>query len=140
MHLRALSRNCVLYGHPLVREEMENQRIQWRFYLEMAPWWGRIFERMVGSIKRCIRTVLGNASVFKINCRLSHPKATFQFVTPTFRWKDNKDRPADRVGNKGNICRNFWQYYAEESDDYAEKMPDYTEISKIKSFPLFCFF
>ena len=27
--------------------------------------------------------------------------------------------------------RNFRQYYAEESDDYAEKMPDYAEISKI---------
>ena len=29
------------------------------------------------------------------------------------------------------LCENFRQYYAEESDDYAENMPDYAEISKI---------
>ena len=41
-------------------------------------------------------------------------------------------RPSDRVRKKnGKLCRNFWQYYVEESDDYAEKMPDYAEISKI---------
>ena len=27
----------VLYSHPLVREEVENRRIQWRFNLERAP-------------------------------------------------------------------------------------------------------
>ena len=31
----------------------------------------------------------------------------------------------------GKLCGNFRQYYAEESDDYAEKMPDYAEITKI---------
>ena len=31
------------------------------------------------------------------------------------------------------FAENVWQYYmyAEESDNYAEKMPDYAEISKI---------
>ena len=33
-------------------------------------------------------------------------------------------RPSDRVRENGKLCRNFWQYYAEESDDYAEKTPD----------------
>ena len=27
----------ILYGHPFVREELENRRIQWRFNLERAP-------------------------------------------------------------------------------------------------------
>ena len=35
-------------------------------------------------------------------------------------------RQSDRVQN----CGNFWQYYAQEGDDYAEKTPDYAEISK----------
>ena len=34
------------------------------------------------------------------------------------------------------LCGNFRQYYAEESDDYAEKMQDYVEISKL--IKLFC--
>lgn len=29
------------------------------FNLEKAPWWGRVFERMVKSIKRCLRKVVG---------------------------------------------------------------------------------
>ena len=34
------------------------------------------------------------------------------------------------------LCGNFQQYYAEESDDYAEKTPDYAAISKfLKLFP-----
>ena len=30
-----------------------------------------------------------------------------------------------------NYVEIFWPYYAEESDNYAEKMPDYAEICKI---------
>lgn len=38
-------------------------------------------------------------------------------------------RPSDRVRKK-TLCGNFRQYYAAESDDYAEKTSD-VEISKI---------
>ena len=36
-----------LFSHPEVRSDLEVQRIQWRFNLERAPWWGGFFERMV---------------------------------------------------------------------------------------------
>ena len=37
----------------------------------------------------------------------------------------------------GKLCGNFWQCYADESDDYAEKTPDYAEIAEInKAVPL----
>ena len=29
--------------------------------MERAPWWGGYFERLVGTVKRCLRKVLGNA-------------------------------------------------------------------------------
>lgn len=51
----------LLYNHPQVKEEMQNRRIERRFNLERAPWWGGFFERMIGSVKRCLRKVLGNA-------------------------------------------------------------------------------
>ena len=38
-----------------------SKRITWRFNLDRSPWWGGAFERMVGSVKRCLRKVLGNA-------------------------------------------------------------------------------
>ena len=42
---------------------MQNHQIEWRFNLERAPWWGGFFERMVGSVKRCLKKVLGNGQL-----------------------------------------------------------------------------
>ena len=44
-------------------------RIQWVFNLERAPWWGGIFERMVRSVKRCLKKTIGRA-------RLTHDELT----------------------------------------------------------------
>ena len=57
---KALSR---LYDSREVRAYLENNRLQWQFNLERAPWWGGFFERMVGTVKRCLRKVLGNAKL-----------------------------------------------------------------------------
>ena len=36
-------------------------RVEWKFNLERAPWWGHFFERMGASVKDCLRKTLGNA-------------------------------------------------------------------------------
>ena len=46
-----------------VREFSESQRISWRFNLQLSPWQGGHYERMVRSIKRCLRKVLGNSLI-----------------------------------------------------------------------------
>ena len=50
-----------IQNHPEFRANLDNLKIEWKFNLERAPWWGGFFERMVGSVKRCLRKVLGNA-------------------------------------------------------------------------------
>ena len=40
---------------------LEEHGIQWKFNLAKAPWWGGFYERLVGSVKRCLWKVLGNA-------------------------------------------------------------------------------
>ena len=50
-----------LYQSPVVRNDLDRMRLEWKFNLERAPWWGGFFERMVGSVKGCLRKVLGNA-------------------------------------------------------------------------------
>ena len=52
-----------LYNQTRVKSELETKRITWRFNLERAPLWGGFFERMVRSVKRCLRKVLGNAKL-----------------------------------------------------------------------------
>ena len=45
-----------------VRAHLQSNRIDWRFILERAPWWGGFYERMIGTVKR-LRKVLGNAKL-----------------------------------------------------------------------------
>ena len=50
-----------LYSDPQLRNYLDTNRIRWRFNLDRSPWWGGFFERLVGSVKRPLRKVLGNA-------------------------------------------------------------------------------
>ncbi|XP_028418531.1 uncharacterized protein LOC114543944 [Dendronephthya gigantea] len=52
-----------LFNQPKVKAELLTKRVTWRFNLERSPWWGGFFERMVRSVKRCLRKVLGNAKL-----------------------------------------------------------------------------
>ena len=40
---------------------LTNQRTSWRFIVPRAPWWGGFWERMVQTVKRSLRKVIGQA-------------------------------------------------------------------------------
>ena len=42
---------------------LANNCIEWCFNLEKSPWWGGFFERMIGTVKRSLRKILGNAKL-----------------------------------------------------------------------------
>ena len=46
-----------------VNSFLESGRMQWKFNIELSPWQGGHYERMVRSVKRCLRKVLGSASI-----------------------------------------------------------------------------
>ena len=46
-----------LYVSPQVRRYFAREQGE----MELAPWWGGFFERLVGSVKRTLRKVLGKA-------------------------------------------------------------------------------
>ena len=49
-----------LYEDQKVREYISRKRIQWRYILAISPWVGGFYEGMVGTVKRCLRKVLGS--------------------------------------------------------------------------------
>ena len=49
-----------LFEAPEVTSFLNDRRIEWRFNLAKAPWWGGFFERMGKSTKRCLKKQLGN--------------------------------------------------------------------------------
>ena len=50
-----------LFNLPEVHEFLLNKRVQWRFNLERASWWGGVFERLIQSTKRCLKKIIGQA-------------------------------------------------------------------------------
>ncbi|PFX23174.1 hypothetical protein AWC38_SpisGene12260 [Stylophora pistillata] len=46
-----------------VRRHLANKGVKWIFNLESTPWWGSYFERLVQSVKRCLKKILKDAKV-----------------------------------------------------------------------------
>ena len=46
---------------PRLQEYLECNRVTWKFIIELAPWQGGMWERMIKSVKRCINKVIGQA-------------------------------------------------------------------------------
>ena len=52
-----------IMNHPDVHRYLENARVEWKFNVEKAPWWGGVFERLIRSVKRCLRKIIGRAKL-----------------------------------------------------------------------------
>ena len=46
---------------PEVQQYFAGMHIRWVFNLEKASWWGGFFERLVQSVKRCLKKSIGRA-------------------------------------------------------------------------------
>ena len=46
-----------------MHDHLAERGCEWTFNIERAPWWGGAFERMVQSTKRCLRKMVGQASL-----------------------------------------------------------------------------
>ena len=46
-----------------VQHHLAGVKVKWVFNLEKAPWWGGFFERMIQSIKRCLKKTIGKAKL-----------------------------------------------------------------------------
>uniref|UniRef100_A0A1X7U6S4 Integrase catalytic domain-containing protein n=1 Tax=Amphimedon queenslandica TaxID=400682 RepID=A0A1X7U6S4_AMPQE len=50
-----------IMNHQDVDLYLEGAKIQWVFNVEKAHWWGKVFERLIRSVKRCFKKVIGRA-------------------------------------------------------------------------------
>ena len=73
-----------------VTDLLVSKRITWRFNLDRSPWWGGAFERMVGSVKRCLRKALGNARLTQdeMNTVLAEVEATLNSRPLTYQYEE----------------------------------------------------
>ena len=52
-----------LKGAPEVQQYLRDSHIEWSFIVEKAPWWGGFYKRLIQSVKRCLRKVIGKAKL-----------------------------------------------------------------------------
>ena len=52
-----------LYQSEEVRRFLQLRNCIWQFNIPLAPWWGGFWERLVGSVKGCLKKVLGQAKL-----------------------------------------------------------------------------
>lgn len=50
-----------VFKDDLVQNHLSSRGVDWMFNIEKAPWWGGAFERMVRSVKRCLRKMVGRS-------------------------------------------------------------------------------
>ena len=48
---------------PEVQHHLAGMKVKWVFNLEKGPWWGGFFERMIQSMKRCLKKTIGKAKL-----------------------------------------------------------------------------
>ena len=46
-----------------VKKYLAAINVQWQFNVERAPWWGGMFERMIGSSKKCLRKMISRSKL-----------------------------------------------------------------------------
>ena len=49
--------------HKDVKRYFVDYQVQWIFNVEKSPWWGGVFERLIRSVKRCMKKVIGRATL-----------------------------------------------------------------------------
>ena len=52
-----------LFELPEVQSFLLDHKIEWRFNLELAPWWGGFLEHMIRCVKRCLQKILKNVKL-----------------------------------------------------------------------------
>eukprot|EP00112_Aurelia_sp_Birch-Aquarium-sp1_P000703 Seg1067.16 transcript_id=Seg1067.16/GoldUCD/mRNA.D3Y31 product="putative protein K02A2.6" protein_id=Seg1067.16/GoldUCD/D3Y31 len=52
-----------LYQNQEVKRFLQLRNCVWQFNIPLAPWWGGFWERLVGSVKGCLKKVLGQAKL-----------------------------------------------------------------------------
>ena len=48
---------------PEVQHHLAGVKVKWVFNLKKAPWWGGFFERMIQSMKQCLKKIIGKAKL-----------------------------------------------------------------------------
>ena len=90
-----LSDNGTQFASSETQEFASKHGIKWKFNVPAAPWWGGLFERMIRSVKRCLKKKLHNArlSYDEMSTLLSEIEIITNNRPLTFTYENPGDQP-----------------------------------------------
>ena len=77
-----------LFKSAKIQAYLTEKRIKWKYNLAKAPWWGGFYERLIKSVKSCLKKCIGRANLsfdelhttlFKIEGVLNLPPLTYLY-------------------------------------------------------------
>ncbi len=83
---------CKLKRAPEVCNYLSSNRITWRFITERAPWWGGFWKRLVRSVKRPLKKIIGRSSLTydELNTILTEVEALINLRPITYIYDDDE--------------------------------------------------
>ena len=80
---------------PQVKQYLINRKVDWEFIVEKAPWWGGFWERLVRSVKNCIRKMVGRSTLNfeELRTLLIEVEATLNNRPLTYLYDDENGVP-----------------------------------------------
>ena len=90
-----------------VKQYLANRQVDWQFIMERAPWWGGVWERLVRSVKLCLKKSVGRSLLtFEELCTLVvEIEATLNNRSLTYIYDDGEGllyplTPADLINGR----------------------------------------
>ena len=97
-----------VWSNPELQSYVAQHGISWRFIVEKAPWMGGFFERLVGSVKSCLKKTLGRSliSLLQLQTLIKEIEAVINTRPLTYLDSeldvDGVLTPADFIGTKSS--------------------------------------
>ena len=92
--------------HNEVQQYLAGVGVEWSFNVERAPWWGGVFERMVGMTKRCLKKMVGRAKLTydELLTAVIEVEAVINSSTP-YQWTQTTKSPRRDLlqGHRGRL-------------------------------------
>ena len=75
-----------------VNRYMTNHQVEWKFIVEKAPWWEGYWERLVQSVKRCLKKTIGRSTLSfdELATVLVEIESTLNNRPPTYLYSDEE--------------------------------------------------